>query len=89
LEISRRTRQFLGIKTCTIWIQIDNGVVVFVALAALVAFFALTALVALIVFDALIVPVVAAAVAEDDVEDDVEDVEMALSPCFLTKSIAV
>ncbi|WP_374720821.1 hypothetical protein, partial [Peribacillus tepidiphilus] len=67
-----------------IWIQIDNGVVVFVALAALVAFFALTALVALIVFDALIVPAVAAAVAEDDVED----VEMALSPCFLTKSIA-
>ena len=66
LETSKRAKQFLGAKTSTMMIRVDNSVVVlvalivFVALTALTVFAALTVLIALTVSVALIVFSVAA-----------------------------
>lgn len=65
LEISRQARQFLGIKTSTIWIRLDNSVVsevsvvvsAVVSVVVLVAFVALVALLALLALLALVVSV--------------------------------
>jgi hypothetical protein len=94
--ISKLTKQFLGIKTSTLWINLDNSVfwVLLVASVSVsVAFFALTVLVALIVLDVqtvsdalialiavTVVVVIAVVVVEVDTAAEVDNTTFQLKP---------
>jgi hypothetical protein len=81
--ISKQTKQFLGIKTSTLLINLDNSVfLVFLVASVSVAFFALTVLAALIVLDVqtvsdALIALIAVTVVEVIAEDDAAEVAIA------------